>query len=48
MDSGIVGEKDMGHFDSSGKELRDRERELNIYDRYSDCGGRKGTGGSCY
>ena len=45
MDSGIVGEKDMGHFDSSGKELRDRERELNIYDRYSDCGGRKGTGG---
>ena len=29
MDGGIVGEKEMGHFDGSGKELRDRERELN-------------------
>ena len=29
MDGGIVGEKEMGHFDGSGKEFRDRERELN-------------------
>ena len=29
MDGGIMGEKEMGHFDGSGKELRDRERELN-------------------
>lgn len=29
MDGGIVGEKEMGHFGGSGKELRDRERELN-------------------
>ena len=29
MDGGIVGEKEMGHFDGSSKELRDRERELN-------------------
>ena len=29
MDGGIVGEKEMGHFDGSDKELRDRERELN-------------------
>lgn len=29
MDGSIVGEKEMGHFDGSGKELRDRERELN-------------------
>jgi len=29
MDGGIVGEKEMGHFDGSGKELRNRERELN-------------------
>ena len=29
VDGGIVGEKEMGHFDGSGKELRDRERELN-------------------
>ena len=29
MDGGIVGEKEMGHFDGSGKELRGRERELN-------------------
>ena len=29
MDGGIVGEKEMGHFGGSGRELRDRERELN-------------------
>ncbi len=29
VDGGIVGEKEMGHFDGGGKELRDRERELN-------------------
>lgn len=29
MDGGIVGEKEMGHFDGSSKELRGRERELN-------------------
>ena len=29
MDGGIVGEKEMGHFDGSGKELCSRERELN-------------------
>ena len=29
MDGGIVGEKEIGHFDGSGKEFRDRERELN-------------------
>ena len=29
MDGGIMGEKEMGHFDGSGKELRSRERELN-------------------
>lgn len=29
MDSGIVGEKEMDHFDGGDKELRDRERELN-------------------
>ena len=29
MDGGIMGEKEMGHFDGSGKELCSRERELN-------------------
>ena len=29
MDGGIVGEKEMDHFDGGDKELRDRERELN-------------------
>lgn len=29
MDGGIMGEKEMGHFGGSGKELRGRERELN-------------------
>ena len=29
VDGGIVGEKEMGHFDGGDKELRDRERELN-------------------
>ena len=29
VDGGIVGEKEMGHFDGGGKKLRDRERELN-------------------
>lgn len=29
VDGGIVGEKETGHFDGGGKELRDRERELN-------------------
>ena len=29
MDGGIVGEKEMDHFDGGNKELRDRERELN-------------------
>ena len=29
VDGGIVGEKDMGHYEEGGKTLRDRERELN-------------------
>lgn len=29
VDGGIMGEKEMGHFDGSDKELRDRERDLN-------------------
>ena len=29
VDGGIMGEKEMGHFDGGDKELRDRERELN-------------------
>ena len=29
VDGGIMGEKEMGHFDGGEKELRDRERELN-------------------
>lgn len=29
VDGGIMGEKEMGHFDDGEKELRDRERELN-------------------
>ena len=29
VDGGIIGEKEMGHFGGSDKELRDRERELN-------------------
>ena len=29
VDGGIMGEKEMGHFDDGKKELRDRERELN-------------------
>ncbi len=29
VDGGIVGEKEMGHFDGGDKEIRDRERELN-------------------
>ena len=29
MDGGIVGKKEMDHFDGGDKELRDRERELN-------------------
>ena len=29
VDGGIVGEKDMGHYDEGSKTLRDRERELN-------------------
>ena len=29
VDGGIVGEKEMGHFDGGDRELRDRERELN-------------------
>ena len=29
VDGGIVGEKEMGHFGGSDKELRDRQRELN-------------------
>lgn len=29
VDGGIVGEKEMGHFEVGDKELRDRERELN-------------------
>lgn len=29
VDGGIVGEKEMGHFDGGDKGLRDRERELN-------------------
>ena len=29
VDGGIVGEKEIGHYDGGDKELRDRERELN-------------------
>jgi putative ABC transport system ATP-binding protein len=29
VDGGIVGEKELGHFDGGEKELRDREREIN-------------------
>ena len=29
VDGGIVGEKELGHFEGSEKELRDRERDLN-------------------
>ena len=29
VDGGIMGEKEMGHFDGGEKELRDREKELN-------------------
>jgi putative ABC transport system ATP-binding protein len=29
VDGGIMGEKEMGHYDGGEKELRDRERELN-------------------
>ncbi len=29
VDGGIVGEKDMGHYEEGGRTLRDRERELN-------------------
>ena len=29
VDGGIMGQKEMGHFDGGEKELRDRERELN-------------------
>ena len=29
VDGGIMGEKEMGHFEGGDKELRDRERELN-------------------
>lgn len=29
VDSGIVGEKEIGHFNDGNKKLRDRERELN-------------------
>ena len=29
VDGGIMGEKEVGHFDDGEKELRDRERELN-------------------
>ncbi|SDA20856.1 putative ABC transport system ATP-binding protein [Ruminococcus sp. YE71] len=29
VDGGIVGEKELGHFEGGDKELRDRERELN-------------------
>lgn len=31
VDGGIVGEKELGHFGGSEKELRDRERELNSW-----------------
>lgn len=31
VDGGIVGEKEMGHFDGGDKGLRDRERELNTW-----------------
>lgn len=31
VDGGIMGEKELGHFDGGDKELRDRERELNSW-----------------
>ncbi len=31
VDGGIMGEKEMGHFDGGEKELRDRERDLNTW-----------------